>query len=356
MSDTRSSWGSIRARGKGVWQVRYTVGGKRRAKNVRGPKRDAERLLAELWVRYGDSARPVTLSEFWDGTYEPWMRSNLAPKTCENYASMYRCHILPAFGHKELRDIRSSDVQGWLLEQTHATARHTKVALASILSRALVLDLVDDNVAQRRFQMPDKATSRRIDKSVYSKEELEEIAEACKGEMWEGCYLFAAFGGGQRSEVCGIWLEEIKDIDGYAVAPVRRSVHYTEREVRVKDSAKNDYRETFLVVAPPHSARVFELRDEGLARGDVWLCDDGFGNSVNPAWVSEAYKRWFARQPLRYIPFLNLRPSYATWMRDEGHDADDVASLLRHASTEMLKKIYDRPDASSLVDRLKPKK
>lgn len=355
--DARSSWGSIRQRDKNVWQIRYTVAGRPKSETVRGTEKDAERRKAELWVEYGDCEAPdpevpVRLADFWNDTYEPWMRSCLAPKTCENYVSMWFRHILPAFGSKELQDIRSADVQAWLLEMTHATARHAKVTLASILSRVRVLDQVDDNVAQRRFQMPDKATSRRIDKSVYSKAELEEIAEACRGETFEGAFLFAGFGGDQRSEICGVWLAEIEDVDGYAVAPVNRSVHYTEREVRVKESAKNDYRETFLIVEPPHAARVFELRDEGLARGEVWLCDDGFGNPVNPAWVSEAYKRWFATQPYKYIPFLNLRASYATWMRDEGHDADDVASLMRHASTDMLKKVYDRPDARGLIRRL----
>ena len=347
----RSAWGSIRPRGKGVWQIRYTVGGRPASETVRGTKRDAERRRAELWVKYGDKEAPMDLLEFWVGTYEPWMRETLAPKTCENYLSIWKAHILPEFGHVTLRDIRSSDVQRWLLEKTHATARHAKAALSSILSRALVLDLVDDNVAQRRFQMPSKDTSRRVDKSVYKKHELEEIAAACKGEMWEG-FLLAAFGGGQRSEVCGVRLDEIEEVDGYAVAPVNRSVHYAEREVKIKDSAKNEYRETFLIVAPPHSGRVFEIRDEGLSRGDEWLCDDGFGNPTNPAWVSEAYKRWFATQPYKYLPFLNLRPSYATWMRDEGHNADDVSSLMRHASTDMLKKVYDRPDAKGLIKRI----
>lgn len=350
--DPRSSWGSIRKRGKGIWQIRYTVGGKPKSETVRGTKRDAEKRKAELWVAYANNETPVLLYHFWENTYEPWMRDSLAQKTCESYASMWRSHILPAFGLKEINEIRSADVQAWLLDMTYSSAKHAKAVLASILSRALVLDLVDDNVAQRKFQMPEKSTSRQIDKSVYSKEELENIASACQGEIWEGAYLFASFGGGQLSEVCGIWLTEIEDIDGYAVAPVNRTVHYSERKVHVKDSAKNEYRETFLIVAPPHASRIFELRDEGIARGDKWLCDDGFGNPLNPAWISEAYKRWFTTQPILYKPFLNLRPSYATWMRDEGHDAEDVASLMRHASTEMLKRVYDRPDAKGLISRI----
>lgn len=52
---------------------------------------------------------------------------------------------------------------------------------------------------------------------------------------------------------------------------------------------------------------------------------------------------------LLYIPFKNLRPSYATWMRDEGYSVDDVSRLLRHSTDAMLKRIYDRPRAESLV-------
>ncbi len=52
---------------------------------------------------------------------------------------------------------------------------------------------------------------------------------------------------------------------------------------------------------------------------------------------------------------MNLRPSYATWMRDEGYGIGDVARLMRHSSTQMLHKVYDRPGASNLVERLKRK-
>lgn len=350
--DARSTWGSIRKRGKGIWQIRYTVGGEPESETVRGTKRDAEKRRRELWNMYGDREAPMTLGEFYERDFKPWMESELAPKTAESYDSQWRLHIRGEFADMMLDEIRPRPIQDWLLTMTYQVAKHAKVVLSSIMARAFALELVDDNPVHRKFQMPDPETSKQISEEVYSHDELDAIAEACKGEPWEGCFLFAGFGGGQRSEVDGIRLDEVSEMDGCAVAPVRRGVHYLKGEVVVRDHAKNVYREEFIVVTPPHSARVLQLVEERMAAGDVWLCDDGFGNPMNPMTMSQNYQRWFSRQPFRYIPFKNLRPSYATWMRDEGYSMDEVSRLLRHSSDAMLKRIYDRPRAQALVKSL----
>lgn len=349
--EPRSSWGSIRNRGRNIWQIRYTVGGRSKSETVRGIKSKAEKRLAELRVQYEGKQAPMTLGQFWKEIFTPWMNDELALKTCETYNSHWNNHISMAFGDKYIDEIHSSDIQKWLLTKTYQTAKHSKVVLSSILSRAYALDLIEGNPAQRKFQLPSKDTSKEKDKSVYTLEELEKLAELCKGEIWELAFLFAAFGGGQRSEVCGIKLEEIENIDGYAVAPIKRSVHYSNQEVKIEPHAKNEYRETFIIVAPPKSERIFEVVEQCLAQNHIWLCDDGFGYPMNPMTVSQAYSRWFKTQSIRYIPFMNLRPSYATWMRDIYGD-DVVSKSLRHSSTEMLKKIYDRPDARNLIARL----
>lgn len=349
MSDARSSWGSIRSKARGIWEIRYTVGGSRRSETVRGTKRDAERRKAELWSEFGDRMPSIKLSEFYATKFRPWMESELAPKTVDSYEGQWRNHIEGDFGDMLLEDIKPRLIQEWLLAMTYSVAKHARVVLSSIMARAFALEYIDDNPVHRKFQMPDKATSSKRDSGVYTHDELDAIAAACEGEPWEGCFLFAAFGGGQRSEVCGIRLDEVEEIDGCAVAPVRRGVHYVKGEVLVRDHAKNEHREEFIVMTPPHSERALELVGERLAAGDEWLCDDGFGNPMNPMTLAQGYQRWFSRQPFRYIPFMNLRPSYATWMRDEGYSMDDVARLLRHSTDAMLKRVYDRPRAESLV-------
>lgn len=350
--DARESWGSIRQRGKGVWQIRYTVGGEPKSETVRGTKKEAAKRKAELWLEYGDREAPMSLDEFYESKFKPWMESELAPKTVESYDSQYLLHIKREFGHLMLDEIRPRQIQDWILTMNYAVAKHAKVVLSSIMSRAFALEQIDDNPVHRRFQMPDPETSAKRNEEVYSHDELDEIAEACKGEPWEGCFLFAAFGGGQRSEVDGIRLDEIDEIDGCAVAPVRRGVHYTRGEVLIRNHAKNVYREEFIVVTPPHAERALEFVEERLKAGDTWLCDDGFGGPMNPMTMAQNYQRWFSRQPFKYIPFKNLRPSYATWMRDEGYSVDDVSRLLRHSTDAMLKRVYDRPRAQVLVGSL----
>ncbi len=349
----RSTWGSIRRKSKGVWEIRYTVGGKRRSKTIRGTKVEAERERSNLRVRYEDAPAELTVRQFWEKSFHPHIVSDLAESTVNGYEGYYRVHILPAFGDALMSELTPLMVQDWLLEMTSGAAKHAKAVLMSLLEHACTLGLIDDNVARRKFTMPKEHAKGQRSRETFTLDELNEIFEGCEGEAWEAAYILAAFGGASREEAMSPKPEEIEDMEGFAVVPIVRGIQRLKGEVRIIERTKNEYREDTVIVPPPYSQRLFEIRDECIARGDAWLTDDGFGMPMCPNTMATSYKRWFLGRPLRYVPFSNLRNSYSTVLHDLGYEDSLIGKLMRHARLDTDYIHYNRPKTAEKIRGLK---
>lgn len=351
----RSTWGSMREKSHGCWELRYRVGGIQRSETFRGTRKEADRRLAELRLQHdGPDTAIMTLAQFWESIYHKEISENLAPSTVAGYENEWSKKIAPAFGDEIIGDIRPRAIQKWLDGMTFGSAKHAKALLSSMLSRAFALELVDDNVAQRRYMMPKaKKEGRQRTSDVYDEFELESIFMACRGEEWEAAFILSAFGGASRSEAMSPKLSEVEffNVDGelFATVPIVRSVQRIKGEVSVTEKTKNEHRKRTLVIPSPYALRLRSLVSEKASAGDVWLTDDGFGNPMCPNNMATYFKRWFIGKPMRYIPFSNLRNSYGTIMHARGVDLSMVAKLMGHSQPTTTYKHYDRPNVEQLV-------
>lgn len=352
MSKGRSTWGSIRKRGKESWEIRYSVGGKSKTETIRGSRSDAERRLSELRIKYEGATADVTLSEFWDTIYLPDAKENLAPSTVAGYKRKFEHDIRPEFGDLSLNEIGTKQIQKFLLTLPKTTAKHCKVVLSSVLNLAITHELIDENVAQYRYRLP-KQEKAKPTHDVYTMEELDAIFHACRGEYWEGPFILAAFGGAQRGEATGVKLEEFDFRDGFAIVPIRRSVQRIDGEVIERDETKVEVRAADVIVPPPYSERLREIVEEGIERGDTWLLDDGCGNPNCPGRMAKAYERWFQKQPFRYIPFSNLRNAYSTALHKAKLEDSTVSKLMRHSNLTTDYKHYNRLNTEDKIEALK---
>lgn len=364
----RSTWGSIREKSKGVWEIRYTVGdeGKRKQKSVieRGSRKKAEQRLADLRVRYEEpsaSAPEIKVGQCWRLRYWPAAEKGLAASTREGYLSQYRANIESAWGDRTMSEIKAWEVQEWLDGLSYGAARGAKAVMSIFFGWAESKEIIDRNVMARRYQLPKKSpenTKRVTCGRVYSKSELDAIFTAARGEIWEGPGILSAFGGGRREEVCSPRLAEISfedivigDRQGmFALYDVARTVLSIRGEVIVReDEAKTDASMRWIVVPSPYSLRLQEIVSGMLRDGHTWLLDDGFGEVLDPEAMSRAWRRWFLRQPFDYIPFANLRNSYGTVMHALGLDLAMVGKLMRHKDQATTYRYYDRPGKDELT-------
>lgn len=350
---TRSSWGSIRKVRQGAYLLRYPLPpdpatGKRRqgAETVHGTKADASRRLAQLRLEQGNGKLGcITVGECWDRHFARHHMPTLAPSTQRGYANAYHANIEPAFGFVPLDKVGRADIQRWLDGMTYGAARGSLAVLRTLYTYAVGAELTDHDETHRKYRMPKAAGSRRVSDAVHTEAELVGILRQCEGEPWEGAFILSAFGGLRREEAFGMRWEDIDFADGYAVVHVRRGVQFIGGQaVEVKPKTEGSERDA--VVPAPYSARLKELFWETI--GDTWLAEP-YGTPPNPDAGAAAYRRWHISKPIQYVPWKNLRNSYATMLHARGIDLATVARLLGHTTPTTTYKHYDRPSAEQLA-------
>lgn len=345
----RSTWGSIRQKSKGVYELRYKADGRAKSETVRGTRKEAEQRLAERRVRFApDSAddMQITVARCWTHYYRPYV-ADLAPSTIKGYESAYLTRIKPTFGARTMALIRPIEVQQWLDSMTYGAARKCYAVARAMFGFAKDKELIDRNVMDRRYKLPRSVDrSRSSCEGIYNSETLKSILSECRGEAREAGYLLSAFGGLRRSEAFGVKRDDVVFYDDYAVVKVRRGVQciegkVIETEVKTAKSARD------AVIPEPYASRLRDLVDERPE--DTWLLDDGFGRPMNPEVLAKAYQRWFQRQPYSYIPWRNLRNSYATMLHESGVDLGMIAKMLGHSTPAITFKHYDKPRVEALA-------
>ncbi|MFD1546911.1 hypothetical protein [Nonomuraea guangzhouensis] len=85
-----------------------------------------------------------------------WPGIDLSLKGRNNYAYIFRAHVLPEWGHWALRDIKSSDVNAWEQRMIAAgysrsgVAQSARTRLTTLLGDAVIEGLIDSNAALRQ--------------------------------------------------------------------------------------------------------------------------------------------------------------------------------------------------------------
>lgn len=339
----KSTWGTIRQRGGNSFEIRYRVAGERVSETFRGTRAEAERRLSLLrLVHEGAEGADVTLSEFWACWFEPSL-ADLAPSTAHGYRSQWRNHVEPQWGGRAMGSVRPSEVQRWLLTLSAGVAGHCRTLMSSMFSKACMEGLCASNPMLHRYRMPTRVARPSVE-GVLDMAELEAIADACRGQWWEPCFLLSAFAGLRRAEAVGCRVEDVaaRD-DGFLAVDVRRGVQRVDGDTIVVPPKTG---ERTALMLPRHAVRmagILEGREPGWIVGGSYPC--------NPDNMTSAWKRWFVGQPFRFVPFKNLRNSYVTWMLAEGYPAETVSKLCGHSRTVEYRH-YLRPDADDLARSL----
>lgn len=358
MAKKRSSWGSITQAKANVWRLRYPLPadpatGKRKqgSETVYGKRADATKRLAELRLLYDETKAhkgALTVSKCWELYYRPSI-SKLAPSTIAGYESKYNNHIKPAFGQIEMTSIKKHQVQTWLDAMTYGQARACHAVLRAMYSFANDNDLIDSSLMSKRYTLPKKPKTTQ-ELKVHNDTTLLQMLAELKGEPWESAFILSAFGGARREEAFGAKWENVELYNDHVTIKLCESVQYVNGQVLIGDlKTDSSYRDIVILGKP--AERLSELYFENL--GDTWLCEDIDGTPVNPDTMATAYKRWHISKSYTYIPWRNLRNSYATNLHAKGVELGLIAKLLGHTTPTITYKHYDRISTEQILSALK---
>lgn len=312
---------SIRELRPGTWYVtscngRGADGKQRRSyRTVHGTRADAEAAGAALDAEMG--ANRALGSKLTIGAwFEQYLRSHdLDPATADNYRTLWRVHVAPRFGARELCDPPAAEVQAWADSMTRGAAQHAVKLLRAVLRDAWYMGMLPSEPMRRpvRYSEPDNG---KLD--VWTANEALDALSRLHGYSVEPCVLLMLGAGLRRSEACAVRWSDVERSGG--ITRIRIDKGARRADGRTKNTASVRY----VAMPEPFGARLEELRGEGPVV------------AIAPKTVSRYWHRAFsegALRGMRYIPMKNLRHTNASLMHEAG--VPDVANSMYHGHADL---------------------
>jgi integrase len=223
------------------WYVRYwerrNVGGsieRKRVTHQLGPVTtrgkhppadiEAEAEKHMLTVNNGGFApeRIVTISDFVERVYLPWVEQHKRPSTLKSYRDIWQDHLKARCGKMWLKQTRTYHVQGWLNEIASSdrdgtlsrnTLKHIKSVVSGIFTLAKQLDyLRGENPARDTGIAPSAPEAQET--YAYTLDEVQSILSLL-AEPAATAFAVAAFMGLRHGEIQGLVWESYRDGEIY---------------------------------------------------------------------------------------------------------------------------------------------
>jgi len=396
--------GSIEKRGENSWRLRIdlgynpdgtrnrvsktiTVEDKALLKTTKKLQEHLEDQLAlfKQEVLSGEYIQPekMAFAKFVEEWKEKYAAKSLAPLTFKTYEHYLQNHILPAFGHVRIDQIKPLHIVTFLhnLEKPGARKDGRGAMLASgtieyiyrvfknILNRAVEWKVIPKHPMEG-IKKP-KAEYAKPD--FYDEQETRQVIEALYKEprMWRLLCLGAMLGGFRRGELLALQWPDV-DFEENTIT-IDESISLTIHGQAIVKKPKTD--SSIRTVDMP-SWYMRELKEwnhewkvEKLKAGDKWLGDDkqfvfhgGFGKPLYHTQPSHWWKQFIQRHGLRYIRFHDLRHTAATLLIEEGTPLKAIQERLGHSRQETTANIYAHvtkklsKETASKLEKFDPKK
>jgi integrase len=192
-----------------------TTRGKRPPADI---KTEAERHMATVNSGTVPAERIVTVDDFVEQVYLPWIEEHKRPSTAKGYRDIWEDHLRPLCALVWLKDTRTYHVQSWLnqigaAKLSRNTLKHVKSAISGIFTLAKQQDYFQgENPARDSAINPKSAEPQET--YAYTLEEIQTIL-ALLPEPAATAFAVAAFMGLRHGEIQGLLWENYRDGELY---------------------------------------------------------------------------------------------------------------------------------------------
>lgn len=245
-------------------------------------------------------------------------RKRLRATTLEGYESAIRCHLLTAWGGREMETITFEEMQEWVdsfalpgaAEKAYKTFR--QIYRWALRRHQLRIWDVTQGV-----ELPKKPTAHRL---TLTAEQERVTLKAIVGQPFEAAVLLGAALGLRRCEACAVRIEDIDWRSGWV--HVRRGLHVVGGEL-IETGCKTKLSDRRLKLPRFALERLRAIRG---ARRSGRLC------LLDPNTVARKFRAFCCRFQLPHVPMTCLRHSWATISLEHGAAIEDIAVALGHAT------------------------
>ena len=327
MTPSRRHFGNVRRLPSGYFQASYWHEGRRHiAAQTFSQKADAHAFLDAVSAAIGrsDWVDPE-LGRISFGRYaDLWLaqRTDIRPRTREQYELLIRNKLKPAFGHRELAKVTPLHVRSWYADiaaKTPGSARSAYRLLKAIFNTAILDDLIVKNPCRVKGGGTDRVTERRIPN-------VDQVAALTQSmpEQYRAAVTLAAWGTLRRGEVLGLNREDI-DLRAGTVR-VERSLHeFYDGRLLLGPTKNGDPRKVYM----PSS--VMPALEDHLRRfvgpeSDAPLFLGATGPRLRPSNFGVIWETARRRVDLTWVRFHDLRHFAATMFASTGASTKEIMS------------------------------
>ncbi len=195
-----------------------TTRGKRPPADI---EKEAERHMATVNGGAIPAERIVTIGDFVERIYLPWIEQHKRPSTAKGYRDIWEDHLKPHCAQMWLKDTRTYHVQGWLNQigkgsLSRNTLKHIKSVVSAIFTLAKQQDYFHaENPARDTAINPGAAEPQET--YAYSLEEIQSIL-ARLPEPAGTAFAIAAFMGLRYGEIRGLLWENYHDEEMHVIS------------------------------------------------------------------------------------------------------------------------------------------
>jgi integrase len=335
------------------YRARYrTPDGASRSKTF-ARKVDAEQFLASVTVSVSDGsyvdrgAGRITFGEY----AQNWASSQPHRETTKaGVVSILKKHIIPAFGHRPIAQIRTSEVQAWVagLDLAPSTTVVVYGKLAAIFAAAVEDRLIARTPCSRRIRLPRPDGAEVVPMSPL---QVRTMAEAVNGR-YRALVILLAGSGMRPGEALGLTVDRVEFL--------KRSIRIDQQLVTVAGSPPR-----LAPVKTPSSVRTIPVPQSVLDElamhletygrehplGLVFV--DGRGQPIHRSALGHMWRRSAAKANVVDFTPHSLRHYAASVMIAQGASVKAVQRHLGHASATTTLDTYAHlfPDSEDITRR-----
>ena len=327
VSSNRRHFGNVRRLPSGKYQASYWHEGRRHiARETFKQKADAHAFLDAVSAAIGRSdwidpeLGRISFARYAD----LWLaqRTDIRPRTREQYDLLIENKLKPAFGQRELANITPLHVRSWYADiaaRTPGSARSAYRLLKAIFNTAIL----DDLIVKNPCRVKGGGTDRVIDRRIPNVDQVAALTQSMP-EQYRAAVTLAAWGTLRRGEVLGLNREDV-DLRAGTVR-VERSLHeFYDGRLELGPTKNGDPRKVYM----PSS--VMPALEDHLRRfvgpgSDAPLFLGATGLRLRPSnfWVIwETARR---RGGLKWVRFHDLRHFAATMFASTGASTKEIMS------------------------------
>jgi len=370
---SRKATGYYEQTGIKSYRLTVTVNKKRHRKTVKVEKEsELQRLLIQFAkeIREEDYVEPskIKLNQFIELWIERFAKKTYAPSTYTSRIHCINSYILPEFGNRTIGSITKNELSDFLQDLmkdgTRKDGKEGGLSAGTVETIHRALQSVFKFAKERShiqinpMESVKKPKIHKVDKEVYSTDEISKVIELLKGEdtKWRLLVLLAIFTGMRRGEITGL---EWKHIDfEKSVINVQQALTYTDKTYHVRQpKTKSAIRSIGLPSEFLAELKSFhhQAKKDQIASEELWNMGGYFfvftssrtidkktvfGHPLNPSSVTTWWRRFIKRNGLKFIPFHNLRHTSATWLIMSGENIKTVSTRLGHSKIQTTLDIY----------------